>query len=59
MLDIVKFNSVEPTMNARVEPRFEPMHLKCKGTNEGRKHIGFRKIQFSRTNYERASRAHV
>ena len=49
MLDVGRFNSVESTMNVRVDPRFEPMHLKCKRTNEGRKHIGCRKIQFCRT----------
>ena len=59
MLDVGRFNSAEPTMNARVEPRFELMHTKCKGTNEGRKRVGCRKIQLCRTNYERSSRTQI
>ena len=58
-LDIGRFNSVEPSVNVRVEPSFEPTFLKKKGTNEGRTHIGCRRIQFCRTNYERMRRAHI
>ena len=51
------FNSVEPTINARVDLRFKPTHLKRKGTNEGSEQIGHRKIQFCRTYYNRTSKA--
>ena len=47
-LDIGRFNSAEPTMNACAEPRFELTGLKHEGTNEGRS-IGCRRIQFCRT----------
>ena len=35
-VDIGRFNSVEPTINAQVEPKIEQMHLRCRSTKKVR-----------------------